>query len=63
MTPGRYIMTWAGYSQPVQVVENNGRMMFVPPSGYPADIASVPDARFEAAPQPALNPPADRRTR
>jgi hypothetical protein len=55
MTPGRYVMHWAGYSQPVQVIQHGGRTMFVPASGYPADIETVPDARFSPAlPNPSM---------
>ncbi len=50
LSPGRYLMTWAGYTVPVEILQrHDGSLSFVPPSGYAASIDTVPDATFVPA--------------
>jgi hypothetical protein len=47
-TPGRYVLTWGGYSQVVTVLVWKGELIFRPKSGWDRLVSSVPDAKWEA---------------
>lgn len=50
LQPGPYIMQWASYSVPVQIVVLGNELVAIPPSGRPIDLLTVPDAKFKKIP-------------